>query len=44
MGINGWQQGESIVTDTDMFYNKMNRYDDIQYLEKTIEKIGRAHV
>lgn len=43
VGINGWEENPTINTDMDIFQNKANRYDDIMYLEKTIERL-QLHV
>lgn len=43
VGINGWEESANIVTDMDIFHVKANRYDDIMYLENTIERL-QLHV
>jgi predicted phosphohydrolase len=43
IGINGWEESSTINTDVDIFHVKANRYDDIMYLENTIERL-QLHV
>lgn len=43
VGINGWEECAAVNTELDMFQAKANRYDDIMYLEKTIERL-QLHV
>lgn len=43
IGINGWEESSTINTDMDIFHVKANRYDDIMYLENTIERL-QLHV
>jgi predicted phosphohydrolase len=42
VGVNGWY-GNTAVTDGDTINLKINRYDDLAYLQKTIEKL-QLHV
>jgi predicted phosphohydrolase len=42
VGVNGWY-GNTAVTDSDIVKLKINRYDDLAYLQKTIEKL-QLHV
>lgn len=39
VGINGWEEKEVINSTIDLFEANVNRYDDILYLEKTIERL-----
>lgn len=43
VGINGWEERSTINTDMDIFQVKANKYDDIMYLENTIERL-QLHV
>lgn len=43
VGINGWEENSVLNTDMDLFQIKANRYEDILYLEKTIERL-QLHV
>lgn len=43
VGINGWEEGAMINATTDIFQTKANRYEDIYYLEKTLERL-QLHV
>lgn len=39
VGINGWQPDMGVPDEIELFQNKLARYDDIYYLDKTIEKL-----
>jgi hypothetical protein len=39
VGINGWEESSYTNTSMDVFQIKANRYDDILYLEKTLERL-----
>lgn len=43
VGINGWDERHVIWSDTDKFQAKCNKYEDVIYLEKTIERL-QLHV
>lgn len=43
VGLNGWSDNVLVYTDADSFQAKCNRYEDIVYLQKTIEKL-QLHV
>lgn len=43
VGINGWSDNVLVYTDADSFQAKCNRYEDIVYLQKTLEKL-QLHV
>jgi hypothetical protein len=43
IGINGWEEKSTLNTSMDLFQIKANRYDDIMYLEKTVERL-QLHV
>lgn len=43
VGINGWEESSTVNTDMDLFQAKANRYEDILYLEKTVERL-QLHV
>lgn len=43
VGINGWEQRNPSSTNVDIFNTIANRYDDIMYLENTIERL-QLHV
>lgn len=43
IGINGWEESSYMNTSMDTFHVKVNRYDDIMYLEKTLERL-QLHV
>lgn len=43
VGINGWEENLVINTNMDIFETKANRYEDIYYLEKTLERL-QLHV
>lgn len=43
IGINGWEEKSTLNTSMDLFQIKANRYDDIMYLEKTLERL-QLHV
>ncbi len=43
VGINGWSERENIWADSDKFQARCNKYEDILYLEKTIERL-QLHV
>ncbi len=43
VGINGWEESSYVNTSMDVFQMKANRYDDIMYLEKTLDRL-QLHV
>lgn len=43
VGINGWEEAASVNSELDIFQAKANRYDDITYLERTLERL-QLHV
>lgn len=43
IGLNGWETINTYTTEMDLFQTKVNRYDDILYLEKTLERL-QLHV
>lgn len=43
IGLNGWSDNVLVYTDADSFQAKCNRYEDIVYLQKTLEKL-QLHV
>ena len=43
VGINGWENNQVNNTEMDLFQSKINRYDDVMYLERTLERL-QLHV
>lgn len=43
VGINGWDEKSVIMSDADKFQARCNKYEDIIYLEKTVERL-QLHV